>query len=170
MVRITVLLLCAVAAHGFRLPASPLKNMKASMDSAVVAAVASTILTLSPAPVHATPTTFSIAATQTIEERKAERKAAEAAEKVALENKRAENAAKAAEAKAKAAEEEAPSVMNYRGKSASSDEEFNTKLLIVASLVVLISPIMGIQTARNAISSFKNDDIDLEARDNTRNF
>ena len=48
-------------------------------------------------------------------------------------------------------------------------EEFNKIVLFIAATVTLVSPIAGIQTARNVISKMKGD-MDLRSRDNTRNF
>ena len=65
---------------------------------------------------------------------------------------------------------EKPSVMNYGGSAASENDEQKEKVLLIAALVVLVSPILGIESARKAISGFKYDSIDLNASDNTKNF
>jgi len=112
--------------------------------------------------------TTTVADTDSIEARKAKRKADEAAAAEALTQKK--EAARLKKEQEDAAKPEKASVMNYSGESTSANEEFNTKLLFIAAAVTLVSPILGIQSARNAISAIKEDDMDLNQRDNTRNF
>ena len=133
-----------------------------------------------------------------MEERKAARiarEAAQAEEKEAVRIAKAEK--KAAEAKAKAeAAEEARYAKAYATTGKADDEELTKTALFIASIVVLVSPILGIQTvraksrfvsrtlvlcavsdclcpssqAREVIAKVKDPDMDLNARDNTRNF
>ena len=54
---------------------------------------------------------------------------------------------------------------NLLAEFAGDDEETSVKILVVVAGIVLIAPILGIQGARKAISSMKDDDMDLGSND-----
>jgi len=143
----------------------------------LAAAVASAVFTFAPSNALATldavhlPATFTVADTQSVEERRAARKLQEAADAEVKAAKKAERdaarAAKEAEKATKLAEErtiDAVDTMTYKER-----EALNKNVLFITSAVVLLAPIAGIRSAQEAISRVKGD-MDLNARDNTRNF
>eukprot|EP00966_Prymnesium_polylepis_P261034 6029590-Prymnesium_polylepis.1 len=119
-----------------------MKQSSHGLPAGLTALAASAILTFSPtpavlavAPTSTGPTVLVADAQSDIAERKAKRKADEAAAAEAAAAKKAEAAA--AKEAAKAAEPEKASVMNYSGETLSANEDFQQKFLFILAAVVL---------------------------------